>query len=390
MFCGDMFDASKTLRKRRSSYTSLSMNTGNIEQESLLFDIKELSPYFEIHKIGLNSVRGKILPPVEGNIIALKRYFNKLSFLPYFDKTGFVDSPHVIYLVQPESKQTSVTKTSQYRIVIIPALLFIATVFTTLLVGSLNQGGNPFTRFADLFLGVPFSFSLLLILGGHELGHYFTSQKYGVSVTLPYFLPIPHPLIGTMGAFIRIKSVIPNRQALIRIGVTGPLVGFILAIPITVIGISLSKVTTLITTGATINLGSSLLFKIISNLIHPHIPAGCDLVLHPMAFAGWLGFLVTALNLLPLGQLDGGHIAYAVLGKYRKIATITIIIIMALLGLLWTGWFFWILLIVLFGLRHPKAQDEITKLTTSDKAWALVALIIMILAFIPNPFPIKF
>lgn len=364
------------------------MNTQNIEQE-LLFNIKELANYVEIHKIGLNSIHGKILSPIDENINILRTYFRNKGFLPYFDNTNLADSPHIIYLAQIGVESVADTKKSKYRSTVIPILLFAATVFTTLLVGSLNRGGNPFNRFTDLFLGAPFSFSLLLILGGHELGHYFTSRKYGVSVTLPYFLPIPHPLIGTMGAFIRIKSVIPNRQALIRIGVAGPLVGFILAVPITIIGIALSKTTNLATANEGIKLGSSLLFKFISNLIHPQIPAGYDLVLHPMAFAAWLGFFVTALNLLPMGQLDGGHIAYAVFGKFRRVATITIIIIMAILGLLWPGWFFWILLVFLFGLRHPKAQDEITQLTTSDKAWALVALIIMILTFIPNPFPIK-
>lgn len=361
----------------------------NFEQESLLVDVKELESYIEIHKIGLNSLRGRILFPIEESIAAMKIYFHETGFSPYFDKTNLVDSPHIIYLTRINSNQTSIAKSSQHRSVVISAALFIATVFTTLLVGSLNRGGNPFAHFTDIFWGIPFSFSLLLILGGHELGHYFTSRKYGVSVTLPYFLPIPHPLIGTMGAFIRIKSVIPNRRALVKIGVAGPVIGFILAIPITIIGIALSKITNVSTVSTSINLGSSLLFKFISYLIYPHIPAGYDLALHPMAFAGWLGFFVTALNLLPVGQLDGGHIAYAIFGKYRKIVTIIIIVMMAALGLLWPGWFFWILLIVLFGLRHPKAQDEITQLTTSDKVWAMIALFVMILVFIPNPFPIK-
>jgi membrane-associated protease RseP (regulator of RpoE activity) len=353
----------------------------------LKFDVRELSYYIEINKIGLTSIQGKILPPVEHNINELKEYFFDSGFIAYFDKTNDEVSPHIINLAPADPGQLYPAKNPPS--ITLNIVLFVATVFTTLLVGAFNRGGNPFAHFIDLLLGVPFSFSLLLILTGHELGHYFTSRHYGVSVTLPYFLPIPHPLIGTMGAFIRIKSVLPNRRALVRIGAAGPIIGFILAIPITIIGIGVSKIAKVSNFGGGIGLGSSLLFKFFSYLLHPHIPQGYDLVLHPMAFAGWLGFFVTAMNLLPLGQLDGGHIAYAILGKYRRYATIGIIVGMVLLGLLWPGWFFWIALIFIFGLRHPKSQDEITQLRTSDKILAGVALAVLILAFIPVPFPIK-
>jgi len=349
-----------------------------------LFDINELSDYIEIHKIGLSTIQGKIIEPVDNSINNLTQYFNDLGYTAYYDKTDIQESPHSVRLV-PLTMTTTKTKNPSIAINIV---LFIATIFTTLLVGTLNRGGNPFTNFKDIFLGIPFSFSLLLILTGHELGHYFTSKHYGVSVTLPYFLPIPHPLIGTMGAFIRIKSILPNRRALIRIGAMGPIIGFILAIPITIIGISLSKVAIVSGTDG-LPLGSSLLFKILSGIIHPNIPQGYDLVLHPMAFAGWLGFFVTALNLLPLGQLDGGHIAYAVFGKYRKYVMIAIIATMAVLGVFWPGWFFWILLIFIFGLRHPPSQNEIMPLRTSDKIISALALLVFILAFIPIPFPIK-
>jgi membrane-associated protease RseP (regulator of RpoE activity) len=365
-------------------------NTLNNNYDTSLFDIRELSNYIEIHKIGLTSIQGKIFSPIDDNIRALKEYFTNLGYLPFFEETfvsGKTDkpaSPHIIRLA-PLSITSQKTKSPS---IVLNIILFIATVCTTLIVGAFNQGGNPFANFADIFLGIPFSFSLLLILTGHELGHYFTSRHYGVSVTLPYFLPIPHPLIGTMGAFIRIKSILPDRRALIRIGAAGPIIGFILAIPITIIGISLSKVANISGSGG-LPLGSSLLFKLLAYLLHPNIPQGYDLVLHPMAFAGWLGFLVTALNLLPLGQLDGGHIAYAIFGKYRKYVTIGTIVILAIFGIYWPGWFFWILLIVFFGLRHPKSQNEIMPLRTLDKVFAGLALIVFILAFIPIPFPIK-
>lgn len=364
--------------------------------EEEFIDISALAPYIQISKIGLNSVRGSILPPVEANIEKLKIYFTNLGYTPYFDKIKESESPHVIYLARIDTiKAENQILTKQNlsirlnRSVVLATVLFVATIFTTLLVGSLNRGGNPFINFKDIILGAPFSFSLLLILTGHELGHYLTARKYGVSVTLPYFLPIPHPLIGTMGAFIRIKSVLPNKQALVRIGLAGPLTGFILAVPITIIGLVLSKAVNVTDVSNSFGLGSSLLFHFIYNILHPNLPKGYDIVLHPMAFAGWLGFFVTAMNLLPVGQLDGGHIAYAVFGKRRKYLMIAVIASMTALGLLWPGWFFWVLLIIVFGLRHPKAQDEITQLKKSDKILAGLAFLILILAFIPNPFPIK-
>jgi membrane-associated protease RseP (regulator of RpoE activity) len=363
-------------------------NGQNFIQESSLFDIRELSRYMEIHKIGINSVKGRIFPPLRENIELLKDYFTSEGFVVFFDTTGETDSPHLINISRTIILDHA-AKQSRLRAVLVPIILFLATVFTTLLIGSLNRGGNPFTNVRDFVLGIPFSFSLLVILTGHELGHYFTARKHKVKVTLPFFLPIPHPLIGTMGAFIRIKSVLPNKKALIRIGLMGPLVGFILAIPIAIIGIKLSKTVDTAQMNDAFRLGSSVLFQFIYKIFHPNLPAGHDIILHPMAFAGWLGFFVTAINLVPIGQLDGGHIAYAIFGRHRKYVMIGVIVIMALLGLVWPGWYFWILLILAFGLKHPKAQDEITPLTKKDKILGLVALVILILAFIPNPFIIK-
>lgn len=360
-------------------------NNPELSQGLGLFDVRELSRYMEIQKIGINSIKGRIFEPIEYNIAELKDYFNDFGYEPFFSLTHQTDSPHIIN-VSGNIKQVNIKKSEQLLAVIIAGVLFIATVFTTLLIGSLNRGGNPFQNLKDFVLGVPFSFSLLAILAGHELGHYFTARKYNVVVTLPYFLPIPHPLIGTMGAFIRIKSILPNKRALIRIGLMGPLVGFILAIPITIIGLKLSKVVDTSQMSGTFSLGSSLLFQLIYKLLHPQIPDTYDIMLHPMAFAGWLGFFVTAINLIPVGQLDGGHIAYAIFGKRRKYVMIGVIAIMAVLGLKWVGWYFWIALILAFGLKHPKAQDEITALTKKDKILGLVALVILILAFIPNPF----
>ncbi|MEO0092242.1 MAG: site-2 protease family protein [candidate division WOR-3 bacterium] len=355
--------------------------------ESFLIDEKELSEYMEIAEIQATHITGKILSPLEENIKNLRDYFHELGYQPLFEKLPAQAYPHKIHLI-PVSEIKSENK-SWLSSNFINLILFIATVFTTLLIGAINRGGNPFSQFKDFALGIPFSFSLLVILGGHELGHYFISRHYGVSVTLPYFLPIPHPLVGTMGAFIRIKSMLPNRRALLRIGVAGPIVGFLISLPITIVGIAHSQISQIIETDHQIRLGVPLLFKFLTFIFHRNIPEGFDLVLSPMAFAGWLGLFVTALNLIPAGQLDGGHIAYALLGKHRKIVTVLLIPLMAGLGVLWPGWFFWIFLILIIGLRHPQTQDDITPLRTSDKVLVIFALLIMVCSFTPNPFPIK-
>lgn len=361
------------------------INSSTFDQRPPQLDmVKDLEPYIEIKHIEPLSIQGQIRHPINDNIVFIKKYFNNLGFQPFFEKVDNEISPHIISLIRLNNTKIK-RRTSP---IVLNIVLFIATIFTTLFVGALNRGGNPFAKFSDIVLGIPFSFSLMLILSGHELGHYFVSRHFQVKTSLPYFLPIPHPLIGTMGAFIRVESILPNRKALIRIGLSGPIIGFLLAIPITIIGITLSKI---IPTDNFVGLkiGSSLLFNFLTYLIHPKIPSGYDLVLHPMAFAGWLGFLVTALNLLPVGQLDGGHIAYAVFGKYRKYITLLILVGIAILGLFWPGWFFWILIIVLFGLKHPKAQDEISNITKTDRIYAVSALLIFILTFIPIPFPMR-
>lgn len=359
----------------------------NYPAELFPIDLNPISKFFEIHKIGFDFLEGKINEPINTNIQHLKVFFQNNGYTAFFIQNNNSFSPHRIKLnslIVGQNKEQLPIKS-----LILSLSLFLLTLISTLVIGALNRGGNPFHNFKDIFLGIPFSFSLLAILSGHELGHYFTARKNKISVSLPYFLPIPHPLIGTMGAFIKIKSIIPDRNVLIQLGIAGPLIGFILTVPITIIGIILSKITEIPQTESAFRLGSSLLFFLLTKIIYPSLPSGYDIVLHPMAFAGWLGMFITAINLVPLSQLDGGHIAYAILGKNHKYLIITLLILLGFLGLLWPGWFFWILLIFVFGLKHPPAQDEITPINKNDKILAIIGLIIFILSFIPNPFPIK-
>ncbi len=263
-------------------------------------------------------------------------------------------------------------------------LLFLATIGTTLLVGTFRRGGNPFQDLGSLRLGMPFSFTLMSILLLHELAHYFTSRRYGVKTSLPYFIPAP-TFLGTFGAVIRMKSPMPNRRALLDVGIAGPLAGFVLSVIAVTIGLSLSQVVTNAPKG-TLVLGNSLLFKFISRLVKGPLPVGYSIVLHPMAFAGWIGLLITAMNLLPAGQLDGGHIAYALLGRKHSLLARFIFYALLAFGLLWPGWLIWAILIFALGLRHPPPCNDTMPLDRKRKVWALIAFLIFILTFVPAPF----
>jgi membrane-associated protease RseP (regulator of RpoE activity) len=265
--------------------------------------------------------------------------------------------------------------------------LFLATLLSTLCAGSLQEGGNPFRHFHHLHRGIPFSFTLMAILGIHELGHYFVSRRRNIRVTLPYFIPAPS-ILGTFGAFIKMKSPVPDKRTLLDIGVAGPLAGFAVALPALIVGLGLSRIVPSVKVEG-IALGSSLLLHLLSYLVMGPIPPHYELILHPIAFAGWIGTLVTALNLLPLGQLDGGHVAYALLGKKQHWVARLVFLAIILLGFKWQGWLLWALLSLLMGIRHPAPLDDWTPLDVRRKALGLLALLVFVLCFIPAPFQIR-
>ncbi|MFQ5839440.1 MAG: site-2 protease family protein [Candidatus Methylomirabilales bacterium] len=265
------------------------------------------------------------------------------------------------------------------------ALLFLATVLTTLFVGAYHAGKDPLADWNNLWAGWPFSACILSILVCHELGHYFTARHYGIEVTLPYFIPAPIGL-GTFGAFIKMRSPVTDRKALFDVAIAGPLAGLVLAIPILIIGLTLSQVVPL-GDRAGIGLGSPPLFSFIAILVVGRVPEGFDVVLHPVAFAGWIGFFVTALNLLPLGQLDGGHIAYALWGKRATHFGMATALVLGILGLhYWPGWLFWAFLAFVLGFRHPPLMDDVTPLDPRRRLGAYGAFILLLLLITPAPF----
>jgi membrane-associated protease RseP (regulator of RpoE activity) len=287
-------------------------------------------------------------------------------------------------------------------------LLFVATILTTLMAGALMEGRLPWTGLDALLTGAPFAIAILSILGTHEMGHYFVARHYKMQVSLPYFIPfLPFPLgIGTMGAVIRMKSPMTSRKALFDVGLAGPVAGLLVAIPVLVIGLLQSTLVPAhpMGSGMTLTLGEPLLYKAISRLVLGPLPETMDVALNPIAFAGWVGLFVTALNLLPAGQLDGGHIAYAVWGgAHRFLARTTFVGLVAmgvgpfLLNMLpgvgpvpgWSGWLIWALLLSVFGLRHPPALDDITPLAGPRRIIGVLAIALVVTLIAPVPFSIQ-
>lgn len=266
----------------------------------------------------------------------------------------------------------------------INVLLLMLTFLTTLIAGTFQQGVNPLVPITNLLLGLPFSISIILILGSHELGHYITARKNNVDATLPYFIPAP-PLLGTFGAVIKMKSPIRDKNSLVEIGAAGPIVGFVFSTVIILIGLSLSQVVT-ISGDQGIMLGDSILIKLLTKLYFPDLPEGKDVMLNPVAFAGWIGYFITALNLLPVGQLDGGHILYALIGEKNRIIGYIVFGIAVLLSFLWIGWIVWSALFWVIGFKHPPTLDSISPLSRKHKIIGIISLVMFVLTFVPAPF----
>lgn len=266
-------------------------------------------------------------------------------------------------------------------------LLFLVTFFTTTLAGAFLDGVNPLHEPFALIRGLPFSATLMLILSAHEFGHYVASRRRGVESTLPYFIPAPPapPMIGTLGAVIRMRSAVPNRQALLSIGAAGPLAGFAVSVPVAIAGLHLSSY------GASqgdvgFSLGSSLLFSILTRLVMGVPASDYNIYLHPVAFAGWLGFFITALNLLPIGQTDGGHVLYSVMGGHHRVISRGVFVGLLPMGVfLWQGWLMWAVMMLLLGFRHPPVVDETGELGLRYKMVGVLVLAIFVLTFLPAP-----
>jgi membrane-associated protease RseP (regulator of RpoE activity) len=277
-------------------------------------------------------------------------------------------------------------------------VLFVLTLLSTTWQGAAHyvgfQGESALAGASvwDLFgWGLYYSLSVLAILGAHEFGHYFACVYYRVNASLPYFLPFPLFLTGTLGAVIRIRQPMPSKRALFDIGIAGPLAGFAVALPLLIVGVALSRVVA-VPEGGGIYFGEPLLFKAVEWWMLGPIAEGHDSVLHPIGFAAWFGLIATALNLFPIGQLDGGHISYAVFGQ--KSTAVTIATALGLVGLTFVSmsWVLWTALVLVmlftFGPRHPRVFDEHVPLDPARKWLAFVALVVFVVCFTPAPIEI--
>lgn len=279
-------------------------------------------------------------------------------------------------------------------------LLFLLTLLSTTVVGAQLdhdfQLNRPFLMeddlsglvaiFSDpslLLNGLPFSLTLLTILFAHEMGHYLTCRYYSIDASPPYFIPFPS-LIGTLGAFIRIRSAIYSKRQLFDVGVAGPIAGFVFVVPALAIGIAYSKMIPGIATQGDIVFSRPLMIRAFEWVILPGVSM-TDIYLHPVARAAWVGLLATALNLMPIGQLDGGHILYAFIGKYHRIVTHVLIALLLPMAFFYSwSWLLWAMLLFLFGRRHPQIYDH-TGMTPARRKLGLLALLLFILCFSLSP-----
>ena len=270
--------------------------------------------------------------------------------------------------------------------------LLLATLGSTTWVGDqlfASDFGTTEVPFV-LWHGFCYSLTVLTILGVHELGHYYACRRYRVDASLPYFLPAP-VLIGTLGAFIRIRQPIPTKRMLFDIGVAGPIAGFVVAVPALFLGVSLSRVLPAVEAvdGLVVYLGEPLLFRLAEWTVWGEIQAGYRLDLHPMGFAAWVGLLATALNLFPIGQLDGGHISYAVFGARSTLVTLVSAAVLFALAFHSPSWIVWavlmVVMLVALGPRHPRTLDHHIPIDRTRMLVAAFALVIFVLCFTPAP-----
>jgi membrane-associated protease RseP (regulator of RpoE activity) len=280
-------------------------------------------------------------------------------------------------------------------------LLLLLTVVTTTAVGALHYFGFSQGFGADAVVAPPFrdatfwisgawySGTILAILGCHEMGHYVACRYYRVDASLPFFLPAPLPLTGTLGAFIRIRQRIPSKVALFDIGIAGPIAGFIVAVPTLFMGLTMSALEAIPEDFAGVELGEPLLFRAAAWLVWGDLPEGVSINMHPMAFAAWFGLLATALNLFPIGQLDGGHVAYAVLGRRSTFVTIGMVLVAVGLTVFSTSWIVWtiLMLVMVFamGPHHPPTLNDEIQMDRTRVALAAFALLMLIVCFTPAP-----
>jgi membrane-associated protease RseP (regulator of RpoE activity) len=266
------------------------------------------------------------------------------------------------------------------------------TLFSVLAVGALLDLNEVSSRiYTEIWRGIPYAASILLILGAHEMGHYVAARRHKLAVTLPYFIPVPFlalTLVGTMGAFIQLRQPMRNRKMLFDVGAAGPLTGLIFAVPILLIGLANTHVVPIPASAGTYE-GDSLFYAAAKTVTFGHyLPDGrLDVCIdcNQLAWAGWVGLLVTALNLIPIGQLDGGHVLYSLIGEHARRLYYPLLIALCALSVVANMWIIWVVLMLIFGRIYATPLDMITPLDNRRRSLAIFTLIVAVLVFVPMP-----
>ncbi len=324
-------------------------------------------------------LRGRLLRPADEAYSLLNQRFTRLGYTPLLRQDEGDPARHVV-LALPGQVRRAAQRLG------VAGLLFGLTLLSCLFAGAQMVEGIVEVNW-NLLDGLPYAAALLGILAAHEMGHYLTARRLGAPTSLPYFLPMPLGF-GTFGAVISMAAPPRNRRHLLLIAAAGPLAGLVVAIPVLLLGLSLSRVESLPAVGVYSMEGNSLLYALLKLLMFGKLlpSGGEDVFISPVAFAGWAGLLVTGLNLLPAGQLDGGHIVYALLGeRWARVILWVVLAVLAALAFLWQGWFLWVALIFIFGRMRVAPLDDVTPLTAGQRALALLMLIIFVLIFTPIP-----
>jgi membrane-associated protease RseP (regulator of RpoE activity) len=359
-------------------------------------------------------LRGRLLIPSDRAYPQIAARFRAMGYTTLLRNEPQLDL-HVLVAVPGVQSETVRSRLG------LNVLLYVLTILSTLFVGATWSDQVPPNAdlawlVTHLWVGWPFALSLMAILTGHELGHYFAGRYYKVPVSLPYFIPLPVPPLGTMGAFILMKGRTVDRRQMLTVGAARPLTGFVLAVPLLALGLALSTVQVMAAPapGTAVFLeGNSLLYLLLKFALFGRVlpgsgatptlwavlgemgraltgsyplDIGYDVFIHPVALAGWAGLLVTALNLLPVGQLDGGHVLYSLVGQRARVLTGPIIGLLLVLGVFfWQGWLLWAALIFVFGRSHPDPLDDVTRLDVRRKIVAVAVLCVFVLTFTPLP-----
>ncbi len=358
-------------------------NATDLDIESLKIEVGKHFPFYDV-KYGKDAVAffckidEKLL---EEKFDSLRKSLSEKGYIPMLrHEVG----EHIIYVIRkPKIKK---------RPTWINIVLLIATIFTTTLAGSIQWASINNANWEDVISPnylldglIFFSIPLLLILGIHEMGHYFTSKKHHLDTSLPYFIPLPPPFIlGTFGALISTREPIPDRKTLLDIGISGPICGFLVAIPICIIGLFLMQQNPIAIESSADN--GTIFFPLVLQGLSNFFTIPQNAIIHPTLFAGWVGLFLTAINLLPIGQLDGGHVSRALLKEKHRYASWAVIAIVFALGLVYPGWLmFAFIILFLIGTQHQPPLNDFSPLDNRRKILGVIAFIIFIICFAPIP-----